>query len=296
MLTEPLTTPPTRKLRILYGAFTGLIFAPVIHVASVYVTPELSLCIGNLLSYIVSPKVKLRLTLKRKIETAQGMYDFYFAPDKRLAFVPGQYLEWTLGVKGADSRGNRRYFTIASAPTEEEILMGVKFYPEPSTFKKALQGLKEGDTIMASQLAGDFTLPKDKGRKLAFIAGGIGITPFRSMLKHLADTGERRDIVLLYSVRTPDEIAYEEVFDEAAEKLGVKRVYTITDSLSAPTDWNGRTGRIDEEALKLEVPDYAERIFYLSGPHAMVEGFEKTLHSLGVSRRQIKKDFFPGFA
>ena len=191
MLTEPTTTPPTRNLRILYGAFVGVLFNPLVHIGSVYSTPELALLVGNIFSYAVSPKNKFILELKEKIPIVADVYDFIFKSDKKFKFKPGQYMEWTLGHGHQDARGMRRYFTIASSPTEDNVRMGVKFYPNSSSFKKSLLFLNPGDKIVASQLAGDFVLPKDKNKKLVFIAGGIGITPFRSMIKYLLDTKGR---------------------------------------------------------------------------------------------------------
>ena len=111
MLTEPLTTPPTRWLRVLYGSFVGFLFFPSLHIGSVYLTPELALVLGNLFSYLVSPKEKLMLTLQQKKLAANSTYDFIFSSDKNIDFEPGQYLEWTIPENGSDSRGNRRYFT-----------------------------------------------------------------------------------------------------------------------------------------------------------------------------------------
>ncbi|HUC31699.1 MAG TPA: RnfABCDGE type electron transport complex subunit D [Candidatus Paceibacterota bacterium] len=286
MITEPLTTPPTRRWRMVYGAIVGALFAPAVHIGSVYSSPELALLVGNIFSYAVSPKGKRVLTLTKKEAVGTGIQHFSFTTDKKLRFAPGQYLEWTLGANRADGRGNRRYFTIASAPTEDTIQLGVKFYEPSSSFKKELLSMQPGDTIIAGNLAGEFTLPKDPKQKLAFIAGGIGITPFRSIVKYLTDRNEQRDAILFYSNRTAAEIAYREVFDEAARTLGMKTVYAITD-----TD-----GRLTADMIKKEVPDYRERMFYISGTYAMTNAFQKILRKMGVPRSQIKTDFFPGFA
>lgn len=295
MLTEPFTTPPTRNLQIIYGILVGVLFAPQIHLGSFYFTPELALLAGNVFSYITSPKMRLKLELIEKKQIGNNIYDFIFKPDSKLNFKPGQYLEWTLDVPGADSRGNRRYFTIASSPTEDTIRMGVKFYPEPSTFKQVLQSLKIGDTLLASQLSGNFVLPTDKAQKLVLIAGGIGITPYRSMVKDIIDTEQKRDIVLLYSSKTSDEIVYTDVFNQAINN-GVKPVYAFTDTTNIPADWHGEIGAIDQAMIVREVPDYLDRHFYLSGPHGMVAAFEKLLQQMNVPRSHIKTDYFPGFA
>ncbi len=294
MLTEPLTTPPNRWLRMLYGAFVGLLFSPSFTIAGFFFTPELALLAGNVFSWAASPKGRFMLALKEVRKTGTDVYDFIFTPDRRFPFAPGQYLEWTLAHANADSRGNRRYFTIASAPSEREIHLGVKFYAKPSSFKRTLAGLKIGDTISASQLAGEFTLPADANRKLAFIAGGIGVTPFRSMVQHLLDTRARRSVVLLYANKKAEDIAYEEVFERAERELGMKTVYALTDE-KAPVE-GAHLGVIDATLIRKEIPDYRERTFYISGPRGMVTAFQKTLADMGVSRFRIKTDFFPGFA
>lgn len=293
MLTEPMTTPPTRARRIGYGAFVGILFAPAAHIGSIYSTPELALVAGNVLSYLLSPKAKYLVTFKEKHEVGKDIDEFIFtlpSGTKVPKFQPGQYMEWTLGrpakgpgsARGTDSRGNRRYFTLASSPTEPELRLGIKFYEQWSSFKEHLASLQPGDTIMCGQLAGDFTLLRDPRAKLAFVAGGIGVTPFRSMAKYLADRNERRSVTLLYSAASAAEFCFKEIFDEAERKFGMKTVYV--------------EGRLDPTRIAKEIPDYLERTFYLSGPRSMVTAFEDALQRMRVPWRQIKTDFFPGFA
>lgn len=294
MLTEPLTMPPSRWLRMLYAAIVGFLFAPNIHIGSFYFTPELALLIGNVFVYIVSPKGRFMLTLLEKNTLAADTYEFIFASDRPLAFLPGQYLEWTLASSLNDTRGNRRFFTIASSPTEETVRLGVRFYKPASTFKRTLWALPEHAVVSASHTGGDFVLPKDKKKKLAFIAGGIGVTPFRSMAQYLIDTNDARDITLLYSNKTASEIAYAETFAAAKEKIGMRTVYALTNELTPVP--NTYSGFIDAALIEREIPDYKDRIFYLSGPHSMVETFKTTLRDMGISRFNIKADYFPGFA
>lgn len=297
MLTEPQTFPPTKKWQIVYGSLVGILFAPFVHIGSFYFTPETALLAGNIFSYIVSPKDKLLPVLKQKIQIAPDIYDFIFEQsekrtesisglNQKFAFLPGQYMEWTLGHKNPDSRGSRRYFTLASSPTEGDLRIGVKFYPNGSSFKKALLGGQGASQIVASQLAGEFTLPKDPNKKLCFIAGGIGITPFRSMIKYLLDTNQKRDIVLLYSVKTGADIVYRDIFDLAWQNLEIRTVYVVTD----------KAGCINEAMIEREVTDFKDRMFYISGPHSMVDVFGKTLTGMGLNKKQIKVDFFPGYA
>lgn len=294
MLTDPATTPPTRDMRIAYGVLVGIWFTPAVHIASLYFSPELALLLGNAFVYIVSPKGRFLLVLKEKKEIAKDTFEFIFSPQAKKSFASGQYLEWTLPAEQkGDAKGNRRYFTIASSPTEPDIRIGVRITDLPSTFKHSLLRLSVGDTVTAGQLAGDFTLPKKKETKLAFIAGGIGVTPFRSMTQYLLDT-EKRDAVLFYSNKTADEIAYTEVFEKAREEVGMKTVYALTkDTVESETM---HLGRVDAELIRKTLPDFKERTFYISGPRSMILSFERTLRELGIHQSRIKTDYFSGLA
>ncbi len=294
ILTEPLTTPPTRNLQIIYGAIVGLLFSPQVHLGPFYATPELSILVGNVFSYLVSPKTKLVLRLKEKIQLAPDIYDFIFTPNRKLSFAPGQYMEWTLGHDQPDSTGNRRYFTLASSPTEPELRLGVKFYPHSSSYKRSMLAMDEDSEIVAAQLAGDFTLPEDPRQRLVFIAGGIGITPFRSMIQYLLDTRQKRPITLIYANRTVSEIVYRDVFERARRELGIKTIYTLTDVERVPSGWQGVIGRVTGPFIMSQVPYYRDCLYYLSGPNAMVTAFEQTLLALRIRRDHIKTDFFPG--
>ena len=149
-----------------------------------------------------------------------------------------------------------------------------------------------GDTIYASHVAGSFTLPADRNRKLAFLAGGIGITPFRSMLQYLLDRNEARPIVVLYGSEGQHDIAYRDVLHAAERELGVRTVHAVARGAG-----HGQyPGFIDEKLIQKAIPDYLERTFYISGPQAMVRDIREMLRSIGVRRSRIKVDFFPGFA
>lgn len=296
MLTEPLTTPPSSRLQLMYGALVGLFFGLPFSIGPFYSSAETALVIGNVFSYLMSPKRKLVLTLKEKTKLTADMWEFAFTPDKSFTFRPGQYMEWTLSHKHPDSRGNRRYFTIASAPTGRDVRLGVKLAPvQPSSFKIKLNSLKKGETIIAGQVAGDFTLPQDANRKVVFIAGGIGITPFKSMIQYLQDTNQKCDGVLFYSAPTDKEFAYKDFFDGAEKKTGIRAVYIITKQQNVPKNWNGKTGYITTDVVKSEVPDYLSRTFYLSGPISMVDSYKTLLKNLGISKNKIVTDYFPGF-
>ena len=281
MLIEPLTLPSRRGLRLAYGALVGAIFAPAIHIGSIYTSPELSLLTANLIFYLIEPKGNFLLTLTAIEPVGTDTYDFVFRTAFPLPFRAGQYLECTLPHPQTDSRGNRRYFTIASAPSEAQVRLGVKFYDQPSSFKRRLLKLPLGTQMLGGHPVGDFTLPKDPGRKLAFIAGGIGITPFRSMIRHLLDQQQPRDIALFYSNRPETSPAYADWLRQAQDQLPLRVVFTDL---------------ITPEMIQSQTPDYLERTFYLSGPRSLVTAFERTLKSMGIKRRHIKIDFFPGYA
>jgi glycine betaine catabolism B len=296
ILTEPLTTPPTHTSRIVYGALVGFLFSPQVHFGSFYITPELAILMGNVYSYLASPKSRLVLRLKERIRVAPDIYDFVFSHARNFAFAPGQYMEWTLGHNSPDARGNRRYFTLASAPTEKTLRLGVKFYPESSTYKKAMLKMNVGDEIVASQLSGDFTLPEDPRQKIVLIAGGVGVTPFRSMIKYLLDTHRPRPITLFYANKSVDDILYKDVFDRAKHELGIHTIYAVTDPKNLPASWTGVTGRITPQLIKSQLPDYRRCIFYISGPRSMVDSFKETLHQMHVPSSHIRTDFFSGLA
>ncbi|HEX9068986.1 MAG TPA: oxidoreductase [Ktedonobacterales bacterium] len=294
MLTEPLTAPPTRGLKRIYGIIMGVLMVPQFHVGALYLTPELAIVLANIAAYLMSPGQRVMLKLQAKAKLAPDIYDFVFQPQAKLAFEPGQYLECTLEHAHPDARGNRRYFTIASSPTEKVIHLGVRFYPKGSSYKRSLLALGARRAILGTHIGGDFTLPRDPKKKLMLIAGGIGITPYRSMLKYLIDTRQRRDVVVLYANRSAADIIYRDVLLEAEAKLGARVVYTLTDGERAPHNWAGAVGRVDEHMIKAVAPDYHERTFYLSGPPAMVRAHEDALKRLGVPGRHIKKDSFLG--
>lgn len=294
MLTEPLTMPPSRRLQIIYGALVGFLTGVQFNIGPFYMTSETALVLGNIFSYFVSFRKRLILEFIEKIQLSPNIYEFVFKKPKSLAFLPGQYFEWTLGHRRPDSRGVRRYFTISSSPTEKDVKLGVRIEnTKGSSFKNSLLKLSPGQKIYAGNLSGDFTIPKNINEKLVFIAGGIGITPFRGMAKYIIDRKEKRDIVLFFSNSEPESFVYNDVFKNA-EPFGLKTIPVLTKNFEN-INWNGYKGRLTAEIIKNEVPDYVNRTFYLSGPISMVEGYKKLLGNLGIKPHKIITDYFPGF-
>ena len=172
----------------------------------------------------------------------------------------------------------------------------MKFDQNPSTFKKAMLSLNRDSVLMASQLGGDFVLPDDPWQKCIFIAGGIGVTPFRSMIKYLLDRRQRRPITLFYASKRFEDIVYKDVFDRAQQELGIRTIYTVTDNRNLPAGWTGKVGRITPELIRATVPDYRNCIFYISGPRGMVDSFKDEIHRLGAPGLEIRTDYFAGLA
>ena len=292
MLIEPATMPPRRSLQIVFAALVATLYVTGWKIGPLIIVPEVALLFGNLFAYLVSPKFRVQLVLKEVHKISGRIYDYVFMPDVHFQFLPGQYMEWTLAGVPYDSRGNRRTFTIASSPTEEEVHLGLKYYEPSSTYKATFYELKPGDIVYASQLAGNFTLNGNEKKKLVFIAGGIGITPFRSMVKYLTDNNVSCDVVLLYLVSDPQELAYAHEFKQAA-KIGVKTIPVITNpSKHAP---GAVSAKLSPHLLSQAIPDYAERVFYISGSNHFVDVAKSQLRSLDVPRRHIKTDHFSGY-
>ena len=208
-----------------------------------------------------------------------------------LSFKPGQYMMVDMQTGDEESI---HPLSIASSPTENNLRIGIKFYPDGSTFKKRMVELKPGESIIGSRLAGEFVLPKDQKEKLVFLAGGIGVTPFRSMIKFLLDREEKRDISFFFANKTVDDIVYKDIFDAAEKNLGIKIIHAV--EKLEKEGGNMKPGRLNKETIIKEVPDYKERTFYISGPPGMIFAFEDILRELGIPKTQIKTDFFPGYA
>jgi ferredoxin-NADP reductase len=277
MLTEPFTSPRHLSNYIPYAMVVGFLYG----YSKLGITPEEALLIGNVFTYIVEPNRRLPLKFVHKIQEAAGIESFVFSGKSGFKYTAGQYMEWTVSQHDSDFRGNRRYLTISSSPTEPDLMFTIKVPEEkPSAFKNKVGDFKKGDIILADGLGGEFSLPKSEKQKLAFLAGGVGITPFRSMVKYAIDFGHERDIRLLYSAADKDEFAFKDLFEEA-KKIGVETTYT--------------TGKIDQTKIKETIEDFSERIFYVSGPYGFVHAMQDNLLKLGIEPKQIKTDYFPGY-
>jgi ferredoxin-NADP reductase len=224
-----------------------------------------------------------------QIET-EHISTFFFKPERPVQYTAGQFVELTLKHAHPDDRGDRRWFTLSSSPTHELIGFTTKFADkQSSTFKKALRKLKAGSEVTISDPMGDFVLPKLIQTPLIFVAGGIGITPFHSMLQYLADTKEVRPIKMLLGVHTESEIIFQQTFDAADQH--------VTVVVGEPTAaWGGVRGHITAEmVIGLEQPS-DDTLIYVSGPEPMVESIHAELIKAGIRKHQLVGDYFPNYS
>lgn len=291
MLTEPFTMPPTKSAQAAYGVLVGFLVNTALFAPLFSMTPELALLIGNVAVAPLRLRQKLHLTLIEKKEIAKNTFEFVFKKPKGFTFIAGQYIEWMLPHSNPDHKGIRRYFTIGSSPTESTVRAAMKIEDTPSSFKQALRSLDMNGIAIGSQLAGDFVLPKNTSKKLGFIAGGIGVTPFRSHIQFMIDADKTFDSILFYGNNSTGEIAYESLFAKAAATFSFAVVHVISrEAVEAPYE----RGYINAEIIKRRSPDYCERIWYISGPPGMVRACKRELRSLRVPLKHIKTDFFSG--
>ena len=285
MLPEPITAPKGRSQRIAYGMLGAFVFIFLPKLFPAFPYPlETSLLLGNLLAFAISRNFKTNFALISKAKLNASVYMFAFEPAYKFAFQPGQFLEWTLPHKH-DRRGVRRYMTIASSPTEKNILLVTRMAEDGSSFKKELASLAPKTKVVAGNLDGEFTLPKNY-KRCVFVAGGIGITPYRSIIRYLLDIqNQTYDITLVYVLRSADDLIFRDLWQEAQEKLkfGLKTIVSAENQ------------NFDSEFVEKNVHDYQRACFYLSGPPGMVESYQTILKKIGIKKNRIKTDFFPGY-
>lgn len=222
---------------------------------------------------------------------AENATSFFFQPESPLTFRAGQYLRYTLPHPDPDSRGISRSFSIASSPYEPLIRLTTRLSTPPSTFKHALANLHPGASVDTSGPFGQFVYPESDSPTV-FIAGGIGITPMRSILGDLASRNVRIRSTLLYSSATQD-IPFRTWLDALAAAWPELRViYTVT---RPGPEWKGPTGRIDAAFVKQHVLDLATSLFLVSGPTPLVDTMRATLADIGVDPGRVKYEAFPGY-
>lgn len=224
----------------------------------------------------------MKVRLISKVVDLPDVHSFIFQPEQPLSWLPGQYMQYTLNHPGMDERGEKRWFTISAAPFEKNLMITTRLTAgSGSTFKKALDNLKAGDQIEAEGPKGSFTLEEGSFRHV-LIAGGIGITPYRSMLLQLDHDGKDPQIELFYANRD-ENLVFGQLLRVLESKLSNFALRSFT---------GGK--RIVADDLK-EYVGRDDAIFYISGPRPMVEGYQHLLQSLNVPEERIKTDYFPGY-
>jgi ferredoxin-NADP reductase len=319
MLSEPLTLPPRRWQQLVLAVIVAVLLWTPFTFGPLYNSPELALVVGNVFAFAVGQRRGISLAFRGRTQLTPTSWEFEFEPQRPLAFQAGQYMELTLPHKRSDPRGLRRVFSIASAPGAvaggsaphpasasssndsaapsaagsgaSVVRFGLRIPEVSSTFKRALLELQPGETVAATSISGDFVLPRDAARSLLLVAGGIGITPFISQLEHLEATGQKRDVVLVYSSSSPAEIAYAERLER-----GQHRVLLVSPAqpkyLPATWTWIG-AGPLTGEMLLAAVPDATSRDAFVSGAPHLVTTLRQALRRAGV--RRVKADYFSGY-
>lgn len=292
MLTEPFTSPRRKKHQYVYAGIVALVAGVPWSFGPLHNLPEIALCIGNIYAYIVSTKKRIILTHASTTTLAPDTYEYVFIPNHKVDYVAGQYAEFMLPHTHEDIRSSRRYFTIASAPHEEVIRIGVRHVPTNnpevigSSYKKQLQVISNGDHMYMEQIGGDFVLPS--AGHVVCIAGGIGITPFISMMRsraYIAKSEHRPSMQLIYCTKNINDCAYDKDIASISKDAGVQVEHVHTDM----------HGFLTAEKIKKIVPDYAKAVFFLSGPPSMVNAYKRILIDIGIRRGNIHTDYFPGY-
>jgi ferredoxin-NADP reductase len=238
-----------------------------------------------------SRTVTTTLRLVDKQHEAENVTSFLFEADEPTTYQAGQYFRYTLAHPEPDNRGIARTFTIASFPAEPSIRIATRLSTPCSSFKRALAGLQPGAILEASGPSGRFVYAETDA-PVVLVAGGIGITPFRSILGDLASRRVHPRVVLLYSNRTVD-IPFRAFLDGLVSGWPeLEIVYAVT---QPNQEWRGPTGRIDGAFIKRCVPGLAQALFFVSGPTGLVEAMRATLAEIGVEASRIKHEAFPGY-
>ena len=226
----------------------------------------------------------MQLSLREVIPAEGDVRSFVFASAEPISWVPGQFIHYTLPHKDADQRGDERWFTISSAPHEGDIWITTRINQEySSSFKQTLMAMKPGDTIEADIPEGDFTVD-ELTRDYVFVVGGIGITPFLSILKQLAHDGKEIRAELLYANRDEATIPFRSELEAFSRRHpGFKITYFIGDHF------------IDEAALRSAGAKLNDPLYFVSGPEPMVEAFKTKLEGMGIDEAHSKFDYFPGY-
>jgi ferredoxin-NADP reductase len=210
-------------------------------------------------------------------------------------FLAGQYCSVTVPDMGfQDERGLRRTFSIASSPLEKDLLFVMKM--SNSALKRTIAEMPFGTDVTLEQPLGSLILPKETKVPLVFLAGGVGITPFRSMMRYAVDANTGHAITLLYSSQTPEETPFLQELQQMAEDHGqITAIITMTRVGEDRTRWSGATGRVSAEMIKNGCKAWESAGYYVVGPPAMATGMKETLLGMNIPQERIKMELFAGY-
>ena len=216
---------------------------------------------------------------------------YYFQTERQLRYEPGQFVELGLSHQAVDARGDKRWFTLSSSPSESLIAITTQINSEnSSSFKRALMQIQSGDPVTISEAMGDFTLPLQPEIPLVFVTAGIGSTPMRSMVRYLIDNRESRDVTMHYIARAKQDVLFEDLFKTYCRDFKTH----LTADLSGSDNSRQQSIRRDTEIFNAS--SNPEALVYISGPEQFVDSCYQALLSSGVSDQQLLRDYFHGFA
>ncbi len=234
----------------------------------------------------------MRATVAEKREVAKGTLFVRFAVEDYPPYRPGHYFWVELPDRGhTDERGLRRHISLATSPTEKGVV-GLATRIRDTAFKRTLAELEVGDEVQVEGPKGSFLLPEDTGAEYVFVAGGIGITVFRSMLRFIADEGLPYRVTLVYSNRDRESSAFLDELQELERRIeGLRVVLTMTDE----PGWTGETRQLDADVLAELVGGLEGKTFLVAGPPQMAEAVADSLTGAGLPEERVLADKFSGY-
>jgi ferredoxin-NADP reductase len=236
-----------------------------------------------------------KVSLRANKALCAGTTAFYFEKPKGFEFQAGQFANFTLlNPSDTDQEGNTRALSIASAPYEGNLMVATRV--RATAFKRALISFPVGTELLLQGPYGSMTLPKNGARPAVLLAGGIGITPFRSLIWNATQSQSPRRMLLFYSVRVPEEATFlEELYEIERYNRHYKTICTVTQPEKVRMPWPGETGRISIEMLSKWIPDLSVPIYYIAGPPGMVTGVRQILIGSGIVEEDIRAEEFAGY-
>jgi ferredoxin-NADP reductase len=233
--------------------------------------------------------------LLSRYEVAERTMAFRFEKPSKWTFKAGQFLDMTLiDPSETDAEGNTRTFSIASAPHDETLMVATRM--RDTAFKRVLNTMPLESAVKIEGPSGNLTLHSNVKRTAVFLAGGIGITPFRSMVFRAAQEKLPHQILLFYSNNRPEDAPFlDELQALEKENPNYKLIASMTEMAKSHRSWHGEVGLIDKEMLSRYLKDAVSPIYYVAGPPGMVKGLHTMIHETGVGDDDIRAEEFAGY-